>query len=190
MPASPALMPAPSPLFFLAAALPKPGAGQGDERQQLPGPCVQDLRRHWPPARVALCLAARPRLWHLHTPEQGQPVSLPRPRYEATGTATASSNRPQSTQRHASQHVAAEDSKEASACSKALAELHTLQWACLSGDLAGTYTQEGGIGPMVESKHSSLPRPVFGTATRDGQAKVSNGGFVSSELLYTTMRQP
>jgi hypothetical protein len=40
--------------------------------------------------------------------------------------------------------------------------------------LAGAYAQEGGVGPMVESKRETLPRPVFGTATRDTQSKVTS----------------
>lgn len=42
---------------------------------------------------------------------------------------------------------------------------------------AGTYKQEVGVGPMVESKRETLPRPVFGTATRDQQSKVRRAAF-------------
>ncbi len=47
--------------------------------------------------------------------------------------------------------------------------------------VAGTYVQEGSIGPMVESKRETLPRPVFGTATRDTQSKV----WLDEELMKT-----
>lgn len=37
---------------------------------------------------------------------------------------------------------------------------------------AGTYTHEGAIGVMKESKRATSPRAVFGNATRDTQSKV------------------
>lgn len=43
----------------------------------------------------------------------------------------------------------------------------------------GTYAHEGGIGKMTESKRPTDARPVFGTSTRDGQAKV----WLDEELM-------
>lgn len=45
----------------------------------------------------------------------------------------------------------------------------------------GSYTHEGGLGEMKESKRSTSPRAVFGTATRDQQSKV----WLDEELMKT-----
>jgi hypothetical protein len=43
----------------------------------------------------------------------------------------------------------------------------------------GHYRTGGGLGEQKESKRSTSPRPVFGTCTRDGRAKV----YMDAELM-------
>ncbi len=53
---------------------------------------------------------------------------------------------------------------------------------------AGTYEVEGGIGPMKESKRSTSPRAVFGSATRDQQSKVRPAGRLGLGCGVTSTR--
>jgi len=54
-------------------------------------------------------------------------------------------------------------------------------------DPAGQYKTQAALGEQKESKRSSSPRPVFGTSTREGQAKVK-AVAVSSSLACRQAR--
>jgi len=172
------------------AALPVPGAGKGCAGQQLAGPRVQAVRCHRPTARVQVCHSPRVWLWHLSTPGQEQGGQLPRARCAAGkgGLDARWLARSLPLVAHVARlwgHRGEVKGRGGWVCSHQNVQAHTSPTALQNGKrcpahpacpaqprcCAGTYSHDN---LLKDSTRSTSPRAVFGTATRDGQSKVTS----------------